>query len=445
MVRCFYCMSEDHTISDCELKQNTGLDRDRKRRTRKWGYTPIGELLTALNQHSFVPRHYSWLIYFFRPLHVDKLIKAEAKSGLLVGVSDIYSNPEFIEAEQLFKMGYEKFKEGLYQPAVVIMKLILEKNADDYRAAIIKGYAQIEQMQPEKAIASFEAAARIAPSDYYRSGAFLFMARVHQSVGETERAIILAQKAMSSKLTEAGYLLSLLYVEKGLVRDGLAQLQSVIERDRDYLIACCYEPGFLKIDIELNFFLENMLKECKENIDHKLERLQVTFQEAKNLEVKQYDPMDYKNARFKYFVAEKKHATQGYFSFIDADRLANEANAYLKTAKFSAVARKKLALGKLQEYVSMRLNSGLAAGAFAAGWGLVAGGGLGIAMVMAYGPEHHYKIYSYAIKGAAIFFLWTVLLNWRVTHYKKRFFLKGYAKRFQKESGTPKDKQIKSR
>ncbi len=443
MGRCFYCMDENHTVSDCKLKLDSGLDRDRKRRIRKWGYTPIDELLEALRQNLFVPRHYSWLIYFFRPLHVNELLKAEAQSGLLTGVSDIYSNPEFIEAEQLFKMGYEKFKEREYQQAVVIMKLVLEKNPKDYRALVIKGYALIEQLEPKQALAGFESAAEVAPANYYRSVAFLLMARVYQSIGEIDQAIILAQKSMSSKLPQAGYLLVLLYVEKGLVPDALAQLQSVIEQDRDYLIACCYEPGFSKIDVELNFFLDNLLKEYKKNIDQKLERLRITFQEARNLEVKQYDPLDYKNARFKYFVAEKKHATQGYFGFVDADRLANEAAAYLKTAKFSAVARKKLALGKLKEYVRMRLTGGLVVGVCAAGWGLVAGGGLGIAIALMYGSGHNYKIFTYAVKGAAIFFLWTVILNWRIVHYKKRHFLKGFAERFKKQPGNPKHKHPK--
>lgn len=439
MVRCFYCMDESHEAAACKLKQDTGLDYTRKRRIKRWGYTPVKKLLADLAQQHFVPKHLSWLLFTFRYSNIEGIFKAESQPGLLSGVKDIYSDTEFVEAEQLFKMGQEKFKDGAYQEATVILNLVLEKNPKDYRAWLTKGYAHIGRSELEEALTSFSLAAGIAPSDYYRSLSRMLMSRVNQCAGQIEKAIISAQKAVCSRLTEINYLLSLLYVEKGLDQDGLAYLQLAIEENREYLVACCYEPGFAEVEPELNFFLDNLIKEEQKKADYSLEEARVTFQEAENLDAKMYDPLDLKNASFKYFVAEKKHKTRGYFGYNDANRLAKEALAYLKTAKYASVARKKLATNELAEYVRFSLSKGICYGLCIAGWGFVAGGGLRIAMCLGFGRELDHKIFTWAFKGAIIGFLWAYILNWRVTHHQQKYFLKRFAKRFKSQRGDQSD------
>jgi tetratricopeptide (TPR) repeat protein len=340
-------------------------------------------------------------------------------------------------------MGEEKFKEGVYQQAVVILDLVLEKNRKDYRAWIIKGYAHIERSELSQARDCFNSAADIAPADYYRSLAWLLMARVSQATNEIDQAIIQAQKAVCSQLTEANYLISLLYIEKDLVKDGLAQLQLAIEEDREYLVAACYESNLSKIEAELNFFVDNMIQQYMKNIGYQLEEIRVALQEVENLGAKTYNHLDLKNAHLKYRMAEKKYETHSYFGYVDAHRLANEAVAYSKIVKSSTVKRKKLALSELKEYVQLSLRSGKYYGLFAAGWGLVAGGGIGIAMVLKYGPEYNYRVVSYAIIGTIIGFLWGYVLNLRITSYKKRFFLKRFTKRFRRLRGGQRYKQPK--
>ncbi len=435
MVRCFYCMDENHEASGCKLSQDAGLDYTRKRRIKRWGYTPAEKLLADLAQQVFVPKHLSWLLYFFRYSNIEKIFKAESQPELLSGVKDIYSDLKLIEAEQLFRMGQEKFKEGASQEATVILNLVLEKNPKDYRAQLTKGYVHIERSELDQALKSFSLAAGGAPSDYYRSLARMLMSRVNQCTGQIEQAIISAQKAVCSRLTEANYLLSLLYVEKGLTEDGLAHLRLAIEEDREYIIACCHESGFAEIEPELNFFLDNSIKEEKKKADYQLEEVRVTFQEAENLDAKVYDPLDLKNARFKYFVAEKKHKTRSYFGYTDANRLGKEAIAYLKTAKYSSVARKKIATHELKEYVKFSLSKGIYYGICLAGWGFVIAGGLRIALCLTFGREMDYKIFVWAFNGAIIGFLWAYILNWRVTHYGQRYFLKRFTKRYQKQRG----------
>jgi tetratricopeptide (TPR) repeat protein len=425
-------MNGDHLAPDCKFREFDRSGKTRKRRVKKWGYMPSGELTAALTQHAFASRYISWLVYFFRYSYMEEIFKTGSR---LTDAKNIYSDCGLIETERLLKMGEEKFKEGAYQEAMVILELVLEKSPQHYRGRITKGYIHIERSEWDQVLHSLGSAVEVAPTNYYRSLTWLIMARVNQCRGEIEEAIIQAQRAICSQLDEAHYFLSVLYIEKGLVDEGLAQLQLAIEENREYLVASCYEPGFSRIAPELNFLLTNIIQTERKRADHLLEKVRVAFQEVEQLEAKLYDPLDFKNARLKYLMATKKHETESYFGHLDANRLLNEAAAYLETAKFASVTRKRLALTKLKEYIQLSLKTGILCGVCAAGWGLVIGGGIGIVMALQLGPQAEYKIITSAIKGAALGFLAAYIYNWRVTCYKKKVFLKQFAKRFRRQRG----------
>jgi tetratricopeptide (TPR) repeat protein len=439
MIRCFYCGDEGHAAVDCKHKHEDRSGNTRKRRIKKWGYMPVEELMAALTKHFFVPKRLSWLVYFFRYSHIEELLTTGFQSEVLAASKDIYSDPEYIETQRLLKMGQEKFKEGAYQQALVILELVLQKNPNDYRSHITKAYAHIERSELDQALASLESATEAAPADYYRSLAWLLTARVNHCDRKLDSAIMYAQKAGCSQLSEANYLLAILYVEKGLVDEGIAQLQLAIEENREYLVASCYEPAFSHIEPELNFLLDNIIQMKKKRVDHQLQKVLIESKQVKNLEAELFDPLDFKNARLKYAMAKRKFETDSYFGYLDANRLANEAAAYLKTAKLSSVARKRVALTRLTEYVKLSLKSGILYGVCAAGWGLVIGGGIGILLALKHGPQNEYKIFTSAIKGATIGFLAIYVYNWRITHYRQKFFLNRFAKRFRRERGYQKN------
>jgi tetratricopeptide (TPR) repeat protein len=439
MQGCFYCADKNHVTADCRFIKEDVSAKTKARRIKKWGYMSGAELINDLTQQAFAPRRLPWLAYFFRYSNIEEMLNAEALSGLLAGSKSECSDSERLEAGNLLKMGREKFIEGIYQQSLVILALALEKKPKDCRILITKGYAHIMRSEPDQALACFNSAAEASVSAYYRNLARLLIARVYQYTGETDRAIIYSQKAISTKLAEASYLLAILYVEKELIEDGLAQLQLAIEENREYLVAACYEIAFSRIEPELNFFLDNFIQAEEKMASQQLDKLQLRINEVKNMQAEMYDPMDFKNARFKYFMARKKYETESYFGYVDAKRLVSESITYLQTAKISTVGRKKLAVNTLKENLKLSYRCGILYGVCAAGWGLVVGGGFGLAVALKFGLHNQHKIFTYALKGAILGFLTVYIYNWRITNYKRKFFLKNFAKRFNRQRGKLQD------
>ncbi len=245
MKYCFYCLAQDHSAATCPHKQKHALNKTKKQFIRKWSHIPSEKMMVAYDENAIVSPNLPWLTYFFLYQNIKDIFLTDVKSGILIQNKDIYSDPELVESENLLKMGQEKLQEGIYQQALVLTDLILEKDPQNYRAYITKGYIYIGISQFQQAEETFKKAIETAPSDYYKNLGQLLLARNNQCLGKIEPAIEQAKSAACPKLPQADFLSAVLYMQKGWKNDAVIILKKLIKKEPDYLLACLVEPVFL--------------------------------------------------------------------------------------------------------------------------------------------------------------------------------------------------------
>jgi len=204
---CFYCLGP-HETGSCVTRSIRRIKSSREDMSRdiadvieKWGYRMSEQLSkvdpSLLDSLSNIEQAIEELHSFLSWAHSEIVWRMEKQIELLTGIHDMLKNPRATQANELYKMGIDSYRNHRLADASRLLLEARDLNPGDYRVHVTLGHIYVQRNAMAEALECFKAAVDYARKSDYRRDALLLVCRASRSLGLIDEAISAAREASS--------------------------------------------------------------------------------------------------------------------------------------------------------------------------------------------------------------------------------------------------------
>ncbi|MDD5339338.1 MAG: hypothetical protein PHG35_08040 [Dehalococcoidales bacterium] len=175
------------TVEEASSDIVDAIERTNKNTIRK-----LTEIKNGINEVQYSIKE---LHSFLNWTHSETTWRLEKNIELLTGIRNILESPRATQANELYEMGIDSFKNKRLPDAKKILLEARELNPVDYRILVTLGHVFVQANNLRKAKECFKAALDYSRTDEYKKDACLLLSRAYRCLGKKENAIDYARKA----------------------------------------------------------------------------------------------------------------------------------------------------------------------------------------------------------------------------------------------------------